>query len=414
MSPDSGYQQILAKNQIEPFHDIRYTANTPGNARVKDLSKYFAMVCQNQRYENYFYQRVKISQTNRAAKIGAGKDNLTIGTLGGTLDMHQAQLQLKEMSCHVSFLGMKSMVWYFNKLMRNSMQGLFVDKQSLNNVKQLVADGKRVVLMPIFKTFLDAFVMTYVNNHFGVEQPFMFGNYEDTPRLAIFDKWVSSVGYCRQRRNHNQSLQSRYINSAIIKEAIEDNSLTMVFQNSERPRTGKFHRRTNADLSVTWLLEAFLNMPVQSKHMVIVPVMTSYDRIFETYNLTSEMATGLKKDMRMRHFIKRHASMKTDVLGQVFVKYLAPISVQEFLQKNLDTELDVANLEKASILLTQELYNTQAHATPVTLNTIIAAILLKSRKKQMVMPELLEKAKIIYEYIKIKDKAPYQMEVPPQ
>ena len=72
-------------------------------------------------------------------------------------------------------------------------------------------------------------------------------------------------------------------------------------------------------------------MPIQSKNLVIVPVMTSYDRLFETFNLTSEMASGTKKDMRMRHVAKRFATLKTDSLGQVFVKYLEPISVKDFL-----------------------------------------------------------------------------------
>lgn len=68
--------------------------------------------------------------------------------------------------------------------------------------------------------------------------------------------------------------------------------MTMVFQNSERLRTGKFHRRTTPDLSVSWLLDAYNGLPTLQANLVIVPVMVSYDRIFETHNLTSEMVKG--------------------------------------------------------------------------------------------------------------------------
>lgn len=47
----------------------------------------------------------------------------------------------------------------------------------------------------------------------------------------------------------------------MLKEIIEDNQLTLVFQNSERLRTGKFYRRTTADLSVQWLIDAYREMP---------------------------------------------------------------------------------------------------------------------------------------------------------
>jgi len=122
--------------------------------------------------------------------------------------------------------------------------------------------------------------------------PFMFGNYEDTPRIALFETWLKRAGYVFSRRSFNQSLQSRYLNSALLQETIENNRLTMVFQNSERLRTGKFHRRTSPDLSVSWLLDVYRGLPLLAESLVIVPVMVSYDRIFETANLTSEMVKG--------------------------------------------------------------------------------------------------------------------------
>lgn len=88
----------------------------------------------------------------------------------------------------VSLLGIKSIVWYFNKTMRHAIFGLHVDENSLNQVKNLLKSNHRVILMPIYKSFADAFVYTYIHNHFKLEPPFMLGNFEDTPNIKLFEK----------------------------------------------------------------------------------------------------------------------------------------------------------------------------------------------------------------------------------
>jgi glycerol-3-phosphate O-acyltransferase len=186
--------------------------------------------------------------------------------------------------------------------------------------------------MPIYKSMADAFIYIYIHNHFNLEAPFIFGNREDTPPIKLFERWLKSAGYIYSRRSYNQSVQSRYINSAMLKEIIENNKLTMVFQNSERLRTGKFYRRTTPDLSVQWIIDAYRNMPVQAENLVIVPVMTSYDRIFETHNLTSEMVKGKGEELTFMEYMKRIYSFRKDQLGEVFVKYLEPIYVRHYLE----------------------------------------------------------------------------------
>lgn len=115
--------------------------------------------------------------------------------------------------------------------------------------------------MPIYKSFADSFVYIYIHNHFNLETPFLFGNKEDTPDIKVFERWLKTAGYIYSRRSFKQSLQSRYVNSTILQEIISHNKLTLLFQNSERLRTGKFYRRTTADLSVQWLMDAYRNMP---------------------------------------------------------------------------------------------------------------------------------------------------------
>ena len=55
----------------------------------------------------------------------------------------------------------------------------------------------------------------------------------------------------------------------------------MILQNEMRPRSGKLVRTDRADMSVRWLLEAFLSLNKQGRNVVVVPMMINYDRIYE-------------------------------------------------------------------------------------------------------------------------------------
>jgi len=44
LAPNSGYNQVLAKNQIELFHDERVAFKTNKNLKAKDTRKYFPAV----------------------------------------------------------------------------------------------------------------------------------------------------------------------------------------------------------------------------------------------------------------------------------------------------------------------------------------------------------------------------------
>ena len=125
------------------------------------------------------------------------------------------------MHAYISDVGTKSLLWYFNKTMRLGVRGLHVDKLGIQKVKSLVTSGNRVILMPLYKSFGDFFINQYVNYKFGLESGFTFGNFEDTPRFKGFKNgWLHTSGYIFARRNQDQSLQSNYINSALLKEII--------------------------------------------------------------------------------------------------------------------------------------------------------------------------------------------------
>lgn len=207
-------------------------------------------------------------------------------------DHEAAKKQLLEMHTKISKIAVKSIVWYFNKTMRHALTGLHVDHNGIERVQKMVNGPSRVVFMPVYKSYTDFFIHTYVNNHYQMQVPFTFGNFEDTPRINLIDKWIKNSGYIMMRRGEKQSLQSHYVNQALLKEVIEHNKVTTLFQNADRLRSGKFHTRQSSDLSVKWLLEAYHDLARLKQDFYIVPIMVSYDRLFEASFLARDMVSG--------------------------------------------------------------------------------------------------------------------------
>ena len=54
--------------------------------------------------------------------------------------------------------------------------------------------------MPLYKTFIDFFIMDYINLTQGIPTGFTFGNFEDTPRIMLFDHIIKTNGYILSRR----------------------------------------------------------------------------------------------------------------------------------------------------------------------------------------------------------------------
>jgi hypothetical protein len=62
--------------------------------------------------------------------------------------------------------------WMFYKTMRVAIHGLHVDESSVSMVKGLLKDNKKVVFVPIYKSFADPFILNFVNHHFKFDIPF--------------------------------------------------------------------------------------------------------------------------------------------------------------------------------------------------------------------------------------------------
>ena len=137
------------------------------------------------------------------------------------------------MSSKISLNAMRVFFWYFNKTMRKNIQGLYVDDRSVKMVKDLISQNHKVILMPLYRTYIDFFVQMFVMSTQRIQLGFTFGNFEDTPRIRLIDAWLKNCGYILSRRKQGQSLQSSFINSQMLKEIIAHNQVTTIYRTSK-------------------------------------------------------------------------------------------------------------------------------------------------------------------------------------
>ena len=158
------------------------------------------------------------------------------------------------MHCTIEKKYVLPMLWYSSKLFRNLASGLFVEEPGIKVIKKLMNMNERVVLMPIYKSFADLFILLYTFAVHNIELPLTVGNMEDTPRVRFIDMLLKGVGYIHARRSRDQSMQEGYITQAIIREILSSEKLLVMFQNDERMRSGRFNQPTVSDISVEWLM----------------------------------------------------------------------------------------------------------------------------------------------------------------
>ena len=97
-----------------------------------------------------------VKSKKEAAYVGKESNALTF-------DLDKAKVQLNEMRSEISSNGMRALIYIFNKNMRSAIQGLHVDMTGLKAVKSHIQAGYKVIFMPIYKSFMDFFILTYVN-----------------------------------------------------------------------------------------------------------------------------------------------------------------------------------------------------------------------------------------------------------
>lgn len=105
---------------------------------------------------------------------------------------------------------------------------------------------------------------------------------------------------------------------------------------------GKTSRQGTSDIVITWIIQAYREF-IENKDMniVLVPVMVSYDRLFEANYVAEGVFDGTKHPESSITQLSRKVLMpQANSLGNVFVKYLEPIQLKEYMQKEASLNIE--------------------------------------------------------------------------
>jgi glycerol-3-phosphate O-acyltransferase len=108
----------------------------------------------------------------------------------------------------------------------------------------------------------------------------------------------------------------------------------MMFQNDVRIRSGKFNFPTVSDMSIQWLLQAYLSVLQQEgKNLYIFPVSINYERLFEIRNIADMMVSNNVKHIGYREIMSKFDTQKGHRLGRAYVMFGKTISLKDYFPK---------------------------------------------------------------------------------
>lgn len=155
----------------------------------------------------------------------------------------------------------------------------------------------------MYKSYADPLILHYITYHNNLELGFTFGNYEDSPKIGFVENLLKKLGTVLIRRDPKTSASRlttkiidpnimSYVNAALFSDVVENNTITTIFQNDERIRSGKFTIPQTGEMSTRLLFHAYKKLNLLKYDIKVVPVCITYERLFEASYLSNEMVSG--------------------------------------------------------------------------------------------------------------------------
>jgi hypothetical protein len=95
------------------------------------------------------------------------------------------------------------LLYTLNRRFRQITKGILVDEPGIISLKKLMLTGQRVVLMPLFKSYLDLAVLTFVLASYNIDIPMAIGNMKDYKVLEHLNYLGKRIGYIQANRSRD-------------------------------------------------------------------------------------------------------------------------------------------------------------------------------------------------------------------
>jgi len=163
----------------------------------KDIKSLWPQIMDESKFQAYLK---KVGSAEAKINARPGTSNMV------RLDQESALLQLKSMDCTVNTKLLRTMMTGLSYRFANGIEGIYVDEPKTKQLKDMLENKKKVILLPTYKSFIDIFILYYTLYMNKIDIPFTLGNLEDTPRSKVMDQFLQSIGYILSRRTSDQSL----------------------------------------------------------------------------------------------------------------------------------------------------------------------------------------------------------------
>lgn len=97
-----------------------------------------------------------------------------------------------------------------SKICSHLIDEFYIDKKSVMKIHDMTKDSRktRIVLMPIYKSYSDPLILHYISNFYDFEPGFVFGCFEDSPKLPFIDRFLKGNGHFLIKRDPRNSLSN--------------------------------------------------------------------------------------------------------------------------------------------------------------------------------------------------------------
>jgi len=84
-----------------------------------------------------------------------------------------------------------------NKSVTRLLDGFYIDMKGIAKIKEMAESDRKtkIVLMPMFKSYSDLFILHYANYISDIEMGFSFGYHNDSPKVKMIERMARRVGY---------------------------------------------------------------------------------------------------------------------------------------------------------------------------------------------------------------------------